>query len=182
MKNEDERSKNLLIRKYKYYAKGLAFSLCDQYEYAFLLRDDLISIGLEQVLVALKYYDWSSPFYPYWLTIADREMKRHIERSFKHLYSVSLDMEVTDSGQTLHDIVSDDNESDDTISLYDTFMDIANSKKTDLSAIERYVVVHYLLGYSVQEIAKLTNCSRSRIYTHYRNAIQKIRVILVKQK
>ena len=171
-----------MIKKYKYYSKGLVSELSNAYEYAFLLKDDLISIGLEQVLVALKYYDNKGTFFPYWQKIASREMKKLIEKSFVHLSNVSLDTEMTENGMTLHEVIVEDKNEGTNVSLYDSFMEIIKNKENKLSEEERFVLTHYLLGYSVNELAELCNCSKSKIYYLYKSSVKKIREILVINK
>ena len=119
-------------------------------------------------------------FYPYWFKIAYREMNKQIDRTFKHLSHISLDMSVTENGLTLHEIVSMNNEKES--SLYDAFIEIAKDKRNNLSSLERYVIINYLSGYSLTEIAESTNYSKSKIYNSYSSAVKKIRAILVKEK
>ena len=182
IQNGDEVAKNTLLIKYTYYAKSLAHDLSCYFEHANLLVDDLVSIGLEQVIIALKYYDGVNSFYPYWYTITEREMKKLLKRSFKHLTSISLDTTVSDGGLSLHDVMTSEIEHTKSTSLYDTFIDIVEDRSNDFSKDERFVINQYLLGYSILEIAEMMKCSRSRVYYTYRNAVNKIRSIMTAHK
>ena len=180
--NDDESAKNILLKKYSYYAKSLAFDLCNYYEHAFLMTDDLAAVALEQVMVALNYYDGKSNFYPYWYVIAEREMKKMIEKSYKHFTSISLDTTITDNGLSLHDIVGSEVEGLKNGTLYDTFIDILKDKRNDLTEMERTIIKHYLHGYSINEIAELLKSSRNKVYYLYKKALNKIRLIITSRK
>lgn len=143
--------------------------------------DDLASVGLESVMVALRNYNFIDKFFPYWCIIAEREMIKYLMKDCRTTYSVSLDSNFKDGDTSFHDVIADiDKERDD--SLFESFLGIVNDKKNTLDEKERFIVSHYLSGYSITEISKISNMSRSSIYYHYNSAIKKIREILLETK
>lgn len=153
----------------------------EQYSKPNIVADDLIAIAFEAVVLAISHYKPGSSFFAYWNTIAEREIKRYLHETFKDEETVSLD-DLLPSGRQLHDVVSSDTSSLKNSELFDAFISIVNDEKNHFSNNERTVIELFLFGYSFIEISSMMNCSRSKVYYLYHEAVRKIRVLLTGSK
>ena len=176
----DDYSKNVLIEKYKNFSWALAKKMVVQYEIADFTLEDYMALAFSALTTALKTYNFSScTFYGYWYKIAINEIKTAIRRYLsmnRHLTNntLSLDKE-TAFEQSLHDVVSVNELYSEQNLLRDNFIAIIDNPNNDFTDSQRTVIKLYLDGYEFKEIAGILNWSRSKVYSLYYKAIEKIR-------
>lgn len=189
IKEGDEISFSLLIKKYEKCAWSLARQIEAEYDYLEIPVEDYMSLAFSAVITALEKYQEQDTlsFYPYWLTIARNAIMRHIKSSLTNskllttVAKISLDQNIEGSNTSLHDVVSD-NETIQTMTIHDSLLNIVNNDKNKFSKTERLIISLYLDGYSLKEIGKMLNFSYSYVYSKYNSIIKKLREILNERK
>ena len=115
--------------------------------------DDLVSIGLTSLMVALENYNYKGSFYVYWQVIAKHNMKEHVKEN-----SLSISGFKTYIGRQ------------EGLTSYEEEMIIACNYKLDKISVDMFRK-HYFFEESINEIAT----KYEKKYHTVRNRIEKIK-------
>lgn len=177
-----------LIEKYSAHSKLLANAILKTQPlknngYAF---DDLVSIALYSVVIALKYYDieTGNQFYPYWKEIAKKEIYDFINKNsysgeariFSNYLPLSdacapeghisfEELVPSNDGYTLSEFISYDETSNRISEIAKTF-----------SETDRKILYMLIIGCEIKDIKDRLNISASKIYQSLRRIKRKIKL------
>ena len=172
-KDGDETAESILVYRYRGFSFILARAMYESYGAKFYLDvDDLSSIALFSLFVAIDKFDGKKPFYPYWKKVAQHQMMKHINDAssfYKNILLASTDGYLT-NGSPIVTAFSSDN-SFEKNDLYERVTEYLSRPDTKVSEDELNVFLLYLDGYSIPEMVELTGFNYSKV----RRTLNKIR-------
>ncbi|MCR4911347.1 MAG: sigma-70 family RNA polymerase sigma factor [Bacilli bacterium] len=157
-----------LINRYRGFSYILAKELLSDCNYSSLIdMDDLISIGLADVFVAIKTYTATGRFKVYWRRIAKNDMVSHIRNIITHF---GMFTNILDDNRVTS-FSSDDN--DHSSDVYDQVLEFLNNPINNIKKSDKEMFLMYVDGFEFEEIAKEFNVSY-----HWCNR----RIVLIRKK
>ena len=180
----DTLATDILLARYRPYCHSLSIEMLDKVDNSEIQADDLFSIAFSAVATAIRSYDENkenAAFYAYWSKIAKNDIIRYVKKMKNTVTRVSLDTVLSD-GRCLHDLMGENDAALEEDTLHSTFMKIIDNPNNNLNEKERTLLRYYLDGYDFKEIALLMDCSKSKTYYLFKNAINKIRDIMTGSK
>lgn len=178
IKQGDDWAQFLLFEKYRIYSNQLAACYLLYCTDTTMTFDDLTAICFSSVQTALEHYESGQSFYPYWKTIAIRNMVDYIKEYKKEPTHLSLDKDIV-KGLTLHDVVSVNVPSND---LAFSLLLIIEKNPNDFSSFEKAFFNLYLQGYEMKDISEILSVSLTKSYRTLRKIIKKFRHFLINKK
>ena len=161
----------ILVERYR----GFSFMLAETIKQAFgnkyyIEIDDLVSIGLTSVTIAVKKFDGNSPFYPYWKQIAENNMNKHVQQEINYHEFVRI---MGDGIGYLDSDVETSFGSSDTLDRESLIKQVIDymSKQEGTKKIDLEIYRLYLDNVDVTSIAKILNLK----YSYVRKKIKILR-------
>ena len=138
-----------LINRYRGFSYILAKQLLEDCSYSELIDlDDLISIGLTDIFVAIQTYKLNGKFKNYWTRIAKNDMKKHISEITKHFGMFS---QLWDESM----VTSFSNGSDDNGQLlYEDIVKFLEDPENCISKRDKDMFLMYVEGYDFEELSE----------------------------
>lgn len=171
-KNGNETAGSIILYRYKGFSYMLARAMHEKYGGKHYLEiEDLASVAMCAVFVAIEKFDGKSPFYPYWKRVATNQLSKYIGDMMSFFKNVLVSREeyvlLTEEAPapSLSSGVFDKED------LIDQVLEYLKKNKKDFSEIEIEVFTYYLDGYTYVEISEKTGLN----YNQIRKYIEKIK-------
>ena len=183
--NNDSTAKNILCQKYINKCHKIAAEYQKKYP-AIGNKDDFFSIAIEVLARAIDSFNYShSLFDNYFSTCIEHCMARYIgdnyDRKIFEKQVLSLDY-LYDDGSCLHDACGTVDINVQQNLLKDTFIKFITDPKNNFKEKEARVILLFLDGYSIQEIANIMEIRYSSAHRYYTISLNKLRRLLSKKR
>lgn len=177
-RKNDYAAQEVLVKRYRIYSVALARELHEAHKGSSKAEfQDLVSIGIISLDIAVKSFDTSSPtrvLYPYWKTIATNEMMEYIMQ-----YSYYKNGELKIVSSPFFDFVDAQNAKFSSANeglLYSELIDFLADPKYYISKRDQEIFSLYIAGLSFSELAKKYSLS----YNTVKKIVNRIRKLVIK--
>lgn len=161
-----------LVNRYEKHSTKLAGFLLDDFkDNTRAEMEDLVSIGLYCLFVAIGVYNYSSPLFPLWKRIARNAMMEEIKRNTTFFATAKGGVKKLYFNQFEEGIGLSSRENENEEDVYRLLQEIVDLPELGIKKEEKDVFFLNLEGYTVMEISKMLNLS----YTTIRNRILRVR-------
>ena len=169
--NRDDDIEIELIERYKIHSRKLASELYQNFKFVFQVEyEDLYSIALANLFVAIKYFRKDLSFFKLWKKVATNEIKIYVSSLPLLKYQSSSDFILTSRDKDMNEssmILASPSLEESTIDLSSDIekMILRNSNVFKKEDVDIYIL--YISGYSYLDIANITGLKyhyvRSRV-------------------
>lgn len=163
-------AENMLFSRYKRHILYLANKILRQSHYCGIEVDDLISIGICSIILALENYDpKKSLFYSFWVLICEREMRRLVGKNCNYSQNylndaLSFDYGYGEDEFTILDCVEDSRERIVNNLIFEEEID---NYQNELSKLYKpndvKIKMLQMYGFAYKDIAIMCNCKESHV-------------------
>lgn len=182
----DEDAKSELVRRFKISSKRIARIMFEQYPDLNLEFDELVSICIYSLAIALNNYNFDSGFYGYWKAISEHEMIKYIKDILMNLnFASHTDNSCFNDEEQLMEF-SDSDCTANTVQLQMIFEEIEsifaspNYKFSETDKKVYLMVVKY--GFSINEVSENLNIGYHTVRNKLVRTRNKLKNILFKTK
>lgn len=155
-----------LVERYRIHSKKLAGELFQNYKYVFQVEfDDLYSIALTNLFVAIRSFKHNASFFRLWKTIAINEIKLYVAKL--PLLKIEGPISIVGSSRDNDFVLSSSYNNQSDIDLTNEVEQIIIKNKDSFEPKDKDIFILFVAGYSIMDIAKETGLKyhyvRSRI-------------------
>ena len=179
-KDGDETAESILVYRYRGFSFMRAKAMYESYGSKFYLEvDELSSIALCALFVAMEKYDGKMVFYPYWKKIATNHIVKHINdvAAFYKNIMISRDENYLSNESGLEGSFSSGDEME-LSALRDQIINYLTSPTSKIKREELDIFLYYLDGYRLQEISELTGLTYHKIRRVVDKIKKKLKILL----
>ena len=158
-KDGDETAESILVYRYRGFSFILAKAMYESYGSKFYLDvDDLASIALYALFVAIEKYNGKAPFYPYWKKVAQHKMAKHITdaSSFYKNILISRDDSMINNSTDSITYFSSGSNALGKFDIYNQIIEILREPDNEFTEEELNIFFAYLDGYSINDLVDIT--------------------------